>query len=1199
MYQLGSVFVRLSLVFRPSHVIAKTLLLLSTVFCLGSGLLGQMAVTYNPSIVFSVGSPAGAALHVPAGVATDGIGDVFIADSNNNRIVKVTRTGVASVVDIGTPNNLSLNSPQGLAVDGADNLYIADYVNNRVLRVTLAGVVSTLNIGTPGGTPLLHPVAVAVDTAGNVYIADNSNSRILKLTSAGASSVVNVGTPGGIALLAPYGVALDDAGDLFIADTGNRRIVEVTPTGVSSVVNLGSPAGTAVNGPFSVLVDATGDIFFSDYGNHRVVEKTSDGSVSIVNIGSPEGTGLRYPYGLTLDSTGNLYIADSGNDRIVEYSPSSVNLGDTRVGSSGNPVTLRYTVSGYTGSSYTPVFATTYGRDFTLGSVSCTGGSSPETCSVPITLHPSAPGSVKDSLQVQPSGGGAPLAQTFIYGTGDSPLAVFEPGVGSVVNIDLPNPVVIITAVTVDLSGNTYAADVNANRVIKVTPSGASSVLNVGSPAGRALNYPNGLAADGAGNLYISDHNNQRIVKFAADGTASVVNAGNPGGTTLGFTAGVAADGAGNLFVVDSQVNVSDRILEISQAGVVAVLPINGLGQCLTATSACGIATDVTGDVYVTDPPNNRVVVVSPTGATSVLNTGDLTLNAPNGVAVDAGGNVYITDSGNNRLLKVTPTGTATELNIGTLNHRGLSNLSGVALDSAGNISIADSGNLRVVQISRTQSPLSFASTNVGSTSSDSPQTISIANIGNRPLTFASLDTTTTGQTRTSFSIDRSSAACSIASPLAAGGNCPLPVSFVPTAAGQLSGTVHITSNNLNMASPSSIQQVSVSGTGLGVAAIISFSGVPTGNMAYGSPVSITATLTGSNGIPSGAITYTVDGGSQANAFLSSGGVAQFVLPTTLAPGTHSILVNYSGDANYTIPSTAQGFTLTVTAAASQTMLSASANNVTAGQAVALTATTTSATGGIPAGAVTFYNGSASIGTGMLNAAGVATFAVTLPLGTNTITAQYGATTNYTSSTSPLQTITVVVAPVPSYSIGASSSSLSISQGQTGAATLQLLSTGGYTGTLSFSCQNLPANATCTFTPSMVQASGNNQAVSVNLSVATNVQQAQMRNSPLNIDKSHASSLPVVAFLWPGSIAALLILRSRRESSSLGRISLCLMLLLTTTCMIGISGCSSGSSGSSNHVTPVGTSTVTVVATQITGNGPATQSTILNLTIAQ
>ncbi len=262
-----------------------------------------------------------------------------------------------------------------------------------------------------------------------------------------------------------------------------------------------------------------------------------------------------------------------------------------------------------------------------------------------------------------------------------------------------------------------------------------------------------------------------------------------------------------------------------------------------------------------------------------------------------------------------------------------------------------------------------------------------------------------------------------------------------------------------------------------------------------------------------------------------------------------------------------------------------------------LTATVMAGATPVGSGLVIFYSGATSVGAAPLNASGVATLATTLlPVGSDNISASFVASDDDAASTSSAVSITVSAASPgapASYTVTASPASLTIARGQTGTTTLTFTPAGGYTGTLTLSCGNLPAYVTCTFAQNSVKLTGNNQPVQVGLTIETNVQQAQLAAPPMPTPLSPA--LPAMAFWLPGGMAGLAIGRKRKGSPRRQWLQLCLLLAATGAVAAGVMGCGGGSSVS-HGTTPVGTSNVIILAAPISGNG---QSLIMSVTITQ
>ncbi len=343
------------------------------------------------------GGPATSTLlFLPGGVTVDGSGNLYIADSNNQRIRKVDgATGLISTVagngiqgfsgDGGLATIARLNDPSGVAVDGSGNLYIADRSNNRIRKVDVAsGLISTVAGYGPSGyngdsrpatsASLSSPYNVALDGAGNLYIADSINNRIRKVdgVSGFISTVAGYGPPGyngdnrpatSAGLYAPRGVAVDGVGNLYIADSSNHRIRKVDAASgfISTVAGYGSPGyngdgipaiNASLYSPVDVVVHGSGNLYIADSNNNRIrkVDVASGLISTVAGYGPPGYNGdnrpatsasLYSPRGVTLDGTGNLYIADMQNNRIrqVEGSQSAPALsiaGETLDASTGS-----------------------------------------------------------------------------------------------------------------------------------------------------------------------------------------------------------------------------------------------------------------------------------------------------------------------------------------------------------------------------------------------------------------------------------------------------------------------------------------------------------------------------------------------------------------------------------------------------------------------------------------------------------------------------------------------------------------------------------------------------------------------------------------------------------------------------------------------------------------------------------------------
>lgn len=309
-----------------------------------------------------------AELYSPFSTAIDKSGNLYIADQANNRVRMVTPSGTISTVagngtagfmgDGAAATSAELNSPEGVAVDSSGNLYISDTENNVVRKVsggnitTFAGSNSlgpgyTGDGGVANGAQLDLPSGIAFDSNGNLYIADSANNAIRMVSGANISTVAGNGTPsyqgdGGLATSAtvnnPEGVALDSANNLYIADTSNSAIRKVTvSTGIITTVagtitsgfsgDEGPAIGAQLDDPDGVAVDASGNIYIADRFNSRIRMVLTSGIIVTVAgmTGQPALVGdngpatsalLFFPTGVLLDGSGNVYVTDNENDAI-------------------------------------------------------------------------------------------------------------------------------------------------------------------------------------------------------------------------------------------------------------------------------------------------------------------------------------------------------------------------------------------------------------------------------------------------------------------------------------------------------------------------------------------------------------------------------------------------------------------------------------------------------------------------------------------------------------------------------------------------------------------------------------------------------------------------------------------------------------------------------------------------------------------
>ena len=348
--------------------------LLSTVYLHGIGLGPQ--VSFHPGVIttFAGGTSSSTTFFFPQGVTVDPLGNVYVADSANEVVRKISADGtnVTSVAGNGTWGysgdggkavDAQLQTPVAVALDGAGNVYIADKDNNCIREVDAVTQHITTLAGKSTGANLSGPNDVAVDGSGNVYIADSYNGAVEKLDTSGTLTVIAGGggtAPGAGLLDNPSGIAVDPLGDVYIANSGHH-VIQVLSAGVLTPVagtadaqgyagDQGLATKAELSSPVGIRLDAAGDLYIADFGNNRVREVLA-GSGIITTVagsgtpgysgdnGSPTAAELWNPMSIALDAAGNLFISDSTNDLIrkVSFGLQPFSFGTVSVGLASTP----------------------------------------------------------------------------------------------------------------------------------------------------------------------------------------------------------------------------------------------------------------------------------------------------------------------------------------------------------------------------------------------------------------------------------------------------------------------------------------------------------------------------------------------------------------------------------------------------------------------------------------------------------------------------------------------------------------------------------------------------------------------------------------------------------------------------------------------------------------------------------------------
>lgn len=625
------------------------------------------------------GSGTAVRFNHPNAVATDSAGNVYVADAANDVIRRVAANGTTTTI-AGTPGMAGsedgpsgiaqFNVPCGLAVDSGGNIYVADSENSTIRRISPAGVVSTIagSVGVFGYADGVGSAAqfggltgLTLGPGGNLFVSD-ANGTVRKVTPQGVV-VTLAGHPGATTPLdgngtaaqfvTPCGIAADPQGNLFVLDLAGY-LRKVTPAGAVTTVAVlsGTALGASIGGGGTtgegrgIAVDANDNCFIPYPFEYEVVRVDATGSISVLAGGSPGsadglGTAAEFnePTGVALSSSGNLVVADQLNQEIRVITP--------------------------TGEVSTLAGAAPFGW------VNGLGQAARFTAPTGVAVNAAGDLFVADTYsytvrKIDPSGTVTTLAgNPGVYGDAN--------GMGSAAEFDNPH------SVAVDANGNVFVGEIADIR--KVAPDGsvtafaglpgAPGLADGVGPAAR-FNYPGRMAFDNNGNLWVCDTDNGVVRRITPLGAVTTVPIPWPESCS---PTGICFDAQQNVYIADSE---NEVIYKYAPGGPLTILAgqygisgyTDGPGAGALFDQPTDLGTDQAGFIYVADANNEVVRRIAPDGTVSTVAGAAGIIGSADGigyaarfngydasfaVASDPSGNIYVGDWGNCTVRKGVP----------------------------------------------------------------------------------------------------------------------------------------------------------------------------------------------------------------------------------------------------------------------------------------------------------------------------------------------------------------------------------------------------------------------------------------------------------------------------------------------------------------------------------------------------------------
>jgi sugar lactone lactonase YvrE len=633
-----------------------------------SGAVASPTITTIAGGGYGDGGPATAApLDNPGAVAEDASGDVFIADPFDNVVREVSASGTISTVagddtpgysgDGGPGNQAQLYEPSGLALDGGGDLFIADTANGMIRAVNLnngqinwivSGAYDPVGLaaGYVNGELCLFFCESAAQEVWEVNFATNTFAQVAGDGTAGYSG--NGGSATSAELFWPTGLALDSTGsNLYIADTENNRIREVDlSTGIISTVAGNGTAGytgdgssataAELNNPTGVAVDTSGNLYIADTYNSVIRKVTTAGVISTVagsdtpgyagDGSSATAAELDYPQGVAADGSGKFWIADTGNHRVRAVSSGTIRTlaGNGTVGYSGDGGSA--TAAGLDGQ--VNIAVDNAGDLFVAEPDNRVREVSPSTGIITTIAGTGTAGDTGDGHQataaeITCSGGLSVDNNGDLFIAGGNVVREVNLSSGVITSVVGINSSWNIVGLAADSAGNLFVADGTSETIFQVNvATGADTAIATDDNIGN-------LAVDNRGHLFYCDDDMVRQVTLSTGAVAtvagggSVIGDGGPATAAALYPTGIAADSAGDLFIAEASTEDATSI---------------GNARVYEVNLASGIITTIAGNGY---PEAENDAGSLPAGAW---------FNGPEGIGLDANGDIFIADAGNTLL---------------------------------------------------------------------------------------------------------------------------------------------------------------------------------------------------------------------------------------------------------------------------------------------------------------------------------------------------------------------------------------------------------------------------------------------------------------------------------------------------------------------------------------------------------------------